>query len=273
MGAGIGWALREGGHDVATSLAGRSARTARLAAEAGLRAVESTERLVSTADVVLVVTPPEAAVAAARSIAAACAETGARPLVADLNAVAPSTMEQIQTVLALAELDLVDGAISGPPPNVRSGARVYLAGPRAREVHDLAWVNARPILVSDAVGDASAVKMCTASVYKGTTGVLTQALRTARYYGVAELVLDDLGTSYGEPAFQVAFAATKAWRYVGEMHEIAAAQRAAAQPAELFQAMALVFESLARTRLAGADPETVDRSRTPAEIVAQLTEG
>ena len=36
MGSGLGWALREGGADVVTTLAGRSPRTARLAAEAGI---------------------------------------------------------------------------------------------------------------------------------------------------------------------------------------------------------------------------------------------
>ena len=36
MGAGLGWALRAGGHPVITCLAGRSARTAQLAAQAGV---------------------------------------------------------------------------------------------------------------------------------------------------------------------------------------------------------------------------------------------
>ena len=36
MGAGLGWALREGGHEVVTTLDGRSARTARLTRDAGI---------------------------------------------------------------------------------------------------------------------------------------------------------------------------------------------------------------------------------------------
>ena len=42
-------------------------------------------------------------------------------------------------------------------------------------------------------GSASAVKMSTASVYKGSVALLTQALRAADHYGVLEHVLDDLG--------------------------------------------------------------------------------
>jgi predicted dinucleotide-binding enzyme len=36
MGSGLGWDLRAGGAEVITTLAGRSPRTARLVAEAGL---------------------------------------------------------------------------------------------------------------------------------------------------------------------------------------------------------------------------------------------
>src|SRR5215475_6258430 len=69
MGSGLGWALREGGHDVVTSLAGRSARTARLAENAGLRIASRPGHVVVEADVILVVTPPFAEVDAAAEIA------------------------------------------------------------------------------------------------------------------------------------------------------------------------------------------------------------
>jgi 3-hydroxyisobutyrate dehydrogenase-like beta-hydroxyacid dehydrogenase len=271
MGAALGRSLRQGGHDVATTLDGRSARTARLAGDAGLRILPTTEALVSAAEIVLVVTPPEAALSAATRIADAGRSTGATPLVADLNAVSPSTVEEIDATLAAAGIDLVDGAISGPPPGVAPGARVYLAGPRSDEIHQLSWHGVRTIVVSGQVGDASAVKMCTASVYKGTVGIITQALRTARHYGVTDHVLDDLGPD-GKPAVQVAFAAAKAWRYVGEMREIAAAQAAAGQPRELFEAMALVYEALARTELARVDPESVDTAMPAADVLERLVE-
>src|SRR5947209_13449092 len=71
MGAGLGWALREGGARVVTTLAGRSGRTARLAAAAGLDQLDSLDAVVRAADTVLVVTPPGAARAAARDLAEA----------------------------------------------------------------------------------------------------------------------------------------------------------------------------------------------------------
>jgi hypothetical protein len=76
MGSGLGWALREGGHDVVTSLAGRSLRTARLAKQAGLRIAARPVDVVAQADVIMVVTPPGAAVDAATEIAAMATAPG-----------------------------------------------------------------------------------------------------------------------------------------------------------------------------------------------------
>src|SRR5215831_9044726 len=202
MGSGLGWSLREGGESVVTTLQGRSRRTGTLARQAGLEILEDLDAVVRAADVLLAVVPPEAAVAAATTIAESLTRTGSRPLVADLNAIAPSTMDHVATVL---NVDTVDGSISGAPPNIREGGRIYLSGPRAAEVAGLAWRSVTPVVVGDRIGTASAVKMCTASVYKGLSGLMTQALRAARHYGVAEQVLADLTDGGGyRPARQVA---------------------------------------------------------------------
>jgi 3-hydroxyisobutyrate dehydrogenase-like beta-hydroxyacid dehydrogenase len=270
MGSGLGWAMRQGGNTVVTTFAGRSARTVRLATEAGVTALPDLTAVVAASDLLLVVTPPAAAEAAAQAIAAA--PTDARPLVVDLNAIAPSTVERIGATLGRTGFDLVDGAISGPPPTVRPGARIFLSGPAATRVAALAWPHVELVVVGDAVGTASAVKMCTASVYKGVTAVLTQALRTAGRHGVADHVLADLADGGYEPSSQtrqIAVSATKAWRFVAEMREIAATQRAAGLPGDLFEAVALVYEDLARTELATGDPETVDT--TPDRVIAALT--
>ncbi|HET6212263.1 MAG TPA: NAD(P)-binding domain-containing protein, partial [Micromonosporaceae bacterium] len=104
MGSGLGWALQAGGARVITALDGRSARTAYLAAAAGLTAVADLPELVRTAEVVLVVTPPGAARSAARAVATAARTTGSTPLVADLNAVSPSTVDELAAVYAEAGL-------------------------------------------------------------------------------------------------------------------------------------------------------------------------
>lgn len=267
MGAGLGVALREGGARVLTSLAGRSARTVRFVTEAGLETVPTLADVVDAADVVLVVTPPGEARAAARSIAG----TERNALVADLNATAPSTVDDLAEIYGGGGLSFVDGSISGPPPTVRPGARIYLSGPDAAVVAALPWCHVDPVDLGTAVGTASALKMCTASVYKGLDGLVAQALRAAAHYDVLDAVIADLTLArLGDPR-RIAVAATKAHRYVPEMREIAAAQQGAGLTPALFTAYAELFAEIALSPLGTADPETVSRSLTPAEVVAGIT--
>jgi 3-hydroxyisobutyrate dehydrogenase-like beta-hydroxyacid dehydrogenase len=271
MGSGLGWALKDGGARVITTLEGRSSRTAGLAAAAGLDLVPTVDDLLQEAAVVLVVTPPGAALHAAASLVVAAERTGARPLIADLNAIAPSTVDTMVLVLTAGGLDLVDGSISGPPPTSRPGARVYLSGPRAGEVAALPWRHVEPIVLPGPLGRASALKMSTASVYKGLNGLVTQALRAAGHYGVLDEVLADLRANGLDQVGGVAPGATKARRYVPEMREIAVAQQAAGLSPSLFQAFAEVYAEIARTPLAEGDPESADRTLSLAELVRRLT--
>jgi 3-hydroxyisobutyrate dehydrogenase-like beta-hydroxyacid dehydrogenase len=257
MGSAVGRALRDGGTEVVTTVEGRSARTARLAGEAGLECLPDLDAVVREADVVLSVAPPDQAEAIAAAISAAATRSSASPLVADLNAISPARARRVETALAAAGLDLVDGSISGPPPRKLGTTRIYLSGPRAAEVAALAFSGVELVRVGEEVGTASAVKMCTASVYKGTVALLTQALLTARANGVLEHVLDDLGELADGAARTIARAATKSGRYVGEMHEIAATQAAAGLTPALFEAMAAVYAALVERPLAATAPEDV----------------
>lgn len=271
MGSGLGWALREGGVRVLTTLAGRSERSARLAAAAGLETLPTLEALITAVDEVLVVTPPDAARSTAAALAAAAHATGARPLVADLNAVAPSTVAELARLYADAGLPFVDGAISGPPPNSRPGARIYLCGPNAARLAALPWRHVEPIVLPGPVGRASGLKMCTASVYKGLDGLLAQAMRAAAHYGVLDSVLADLRRAGYDNPGRIAVTAAKAHRYVPEMREIAAAQQAAGLTPALFTALANVYAELATSPFGNADPETVDSRLPPAEIITGIT--
>jgi 3-hydroxyisobutyrate dehydrogenase-like beta-hydroxyacid dehydrogenase len=123
-------------------------------------------------------------------------------------------------------------------------------------------------VVGDEVGLASAVKMSTASVYKGSIALLAQALRAADRYGVLDHVLADLGELASGAGPRIARSAAKAERYVGEMHEISAAQRAAGLEPALFEALARVYAEIAATPLGRAAPEDVESDL--AAVLAQL---
>ena len=258
MGSAIGQSLAAGGHRVLVSVEGRSDRTRALAAGAGLEPVAGVDEVAAGAEVVLSVVPP----GSARDVLAGVVASGARPLFADLNAVSPDTVRELERTAEAAGIDLVDGSISGPPPRADGSTRLYLSGPRAGEVAALEPQGMRPVVLGDRAGAASGLKMCTASVYKGTALLLTHACRTALDEGVLDEALADLRLSapclVEDPERWIATAASKAERYVAEMREIAATQSAAGLPAELFEAIADCYASVAETPLAAATPEQAD---------------
>jgi 3-hydroxyisobutyrate dehydrogenase-like beta-hydroxyacid dehydrogenase len=272
MGSALGARLRDGGARVLVALEGRSERTRRLAGDTGLEDVGTLEALAREADLLLSVVPPGSAVEAAQAVGAAV--TTRAPLVADLNAIAPMTVRQVAAVLAAHGVDTVDGSISGPPPTASGTTRVYLSGPRAPEVAALPFEGVERVVVGDEVGLASAVKMCTASVYKGRVALLAQALRTADAYGVVAPVLDDLvdtgladrsrtGSTLGQ-------ASAKAWRYVPEMEQIAATQEGAGLTPDLFLAVARVYAGLADRAFAPA-PEDVAHDVSLTEVLRRFS--
>ena len=273
MGSAVGAAYRAGGARVVSTLAGRSERTRRLAEQAGLELLDDVDAVVAAADLVLSIAPPDQARSIAADLAASAERTGARPLVSDWNAVSPSTAREVAGIVAAAGLEFVDGSISGGPPRADYRTRVYVSGPRASELAEAApaWLDVRA--VGAEVGLASAVKMCTASVYKGYTALLTHALVTAHANGVLAEVLDDLHDSFpaqiDRAARLLAVSTTKAGRYVGEMREIADTQASAGLTPALFEAMAEVYGHLAETDLGAAAPESI----APEPPLEEVLEG
>ncbi len=235
---------------VVATLEARSERTRGLAAQAQrLELLPTLGDVFREADFLLSVAPP----GKAEEIGAAVRSAGAGLLFVDLNAISPETVRRIGAD--------VDGAISGPPPWRPDTTRIYLSGPRAGEVASLPWTRVQLVVVGEEVGTASAVKMCTASVYKGTTALLAHALLTARSSGVVEHVLNDLRSSFPElvdgAGTAVARATTKSARYVPEMHEITDTQAGAGLPPELFEGVAAAYEALSKRELARTAPEEV----------------
>lgn len=267
MGSAVSDALARGGVRVVATLAGRSARTARLAERAtSVQLLPDLGAVVREADVVLSIVPPEHASAAADAVVGAARQQAVRPLLVELNAIAPATAVRIESAASEAEVETVDGSISGPPPWKPGTTRVYLSGPRASEVAALPFEGVERIVVGEEVGTASAVKMSTASVYKGTTALLLHALQAAHANGVLEHVLADLGAAAPELVANVQrrlqSGAAKSGRYVGEMHEIAATQLAAGLTPALFEAMAEIYAALATTPAA---------TRAPEDLAGQLS--
>ncbi|HWL36370.1 MAG TPA: DUF1932 domain-containing protein [Frankiaceae bacterium] len=268
MGSALGRGWAEAGARVVATLAGRSERTRALAY--GLEHLPSLDDVVGASDVVVSVVPPGEAYAVAVAVRAAADRTGSRPLVADLNAVSPATVARVRE--ALGDLAFVDGSISGGPPDTGS-TRVYLSGERAGEIVALGHPRLDPVVVPGPPGAASAVKMSTASVYKGLAALLLHAVAAAERNGVRDLVVEDLRREFPDLVERLGpflgASAAKAHRYVGEMREIAATQEAAGLGPELFEAVALVWERVAATPLGAETPEAA-RHLSLDDVVRRL---
>ncbi len=273
MGSAVADALGRGGVRVVATLEGRSERTARLAGRtASVRLLPDLTSVVREADVILSIVPPERASAAADTILRAAGAHAARPLLVELNAIAPATAVRIASAASTTGIETVDGSISGPPPWKPGTTRIYLSGPRAPEVAVLSFEGVERIVVGDVVGSASAVKMSTGSVYKGTTALLLQALLAAHANGVLEHVLADFDaaapTLVADLERRLARAAAKSVRFVGEMHEIASTQSAAGLTPALFEAVAEVYAVLSESPLGRANPEDAPRDLTVAQMLS-----
>ena len=231
MGAAVGAALVASGAEVVWVPAGRSPATAERARRAGLRAVED----VAEADVILSICPPGAALDVARGLA------GFGGLYIDANAISPATSAEVAALMPR----FVDGGIIGGPPREPGGTRLYLSGAPAQEA---AALFAGSVLDARVVSDASALKLAYAAWTKGSAALLLAIREMAAAYGVTEPLLEEWALSQPDVERRLddaaASAASKGWRWVGEMEEIAAAFAAAGQPEGFHEAAAAIYPPL-----------------------------
>jgi 3-hydroxyisobutyrate dehydrogenase-like beta-hydroxyacid dehydrogenase len=243
MGAALGAELRRTGTEVRWASAGRSAATKERAEAAGLHDAGTVAALVGASDVVLSVCPPHAAEDVAREVAA----LGFPGTFVDGNAVAPATARRIGEVVAPARF--VDGGIVGPPPTRAGTTRLHLSGNGGDEVAALfAGTDVEARVHPGGPGAASAVKVCFAAWTKGTAALLLAIRQLARAEGVEDGLLAEWATSLPDlPARSEAAAGTaaKAWRFIGEMEESAAAFAAAGLPPGFSLGAAEVYAALA----------------------------
>jgi hypothetical protein len=173
-------------------------------------------------DVLFSIVPPHGA----RDLALAVRPYGG--IFVDANAIAP------ETARGLAAGRFVDGGIIGGPPT----PRLYFSGTEAATVAALfagSPIEARVVL------DASALKCAFAGWTKGSTALRLAMREYARRTGVEEALLAELDLSVNEPSV-----ARKAWRFVGEMEEIAIALADEDLPPGFHEAAAEIYRSIGR---------------------------
>ena len=244
MGAAIGAGLVEHGQRVVWVGTGRGEATRRRATSCGLEDVQTLARATQSADVVLSVCPPHAAVQVAREVAA-CGFGG---IYVDANAVATETTREIGRVIEAAGASYVDAGIIGLPPAAGVSVRLYLCGEHAARVAALfEGCIIQAIVLDGPIGAASALKICYAGWNKCATALLAVIRTFADREGVDAALLAEWDISQPDIPKRseiIRRNARKAWRWIGEMEEIASSLEAAGLPGGFHLAAADIFRKL-----------------------------
>jgi 3-hydroxyisobutyrate dehydrogenase-like beta-hydroxyacid dehydrogenase len=243
MGASVGAAARSNQHTVLWASAGRTPSTHARARRANLEDAGTVPELVKASEIVLSVCPPHVAEEVAHEVA----HLGFSGVYVECNAISPDRTRAIQRIVEDAGADYVDGGIVGGPAWAREAkTHLYLSGPRAEEV--AACFEGSPLrapVIGERIGAASALKMGYAAYTKGTTALLTAILGMVEKEGVRAELANQWGETFTDQTVRRVCANTaKAWRFVGEMYEIAATFEGAGMPGGFHRAAAEVYERL-----------------------------
>jgi len=276
MGQAVSMRLKAKGLNVYTGLEHRSERTRALAREAGLTDVGTVRRLVDKCDVVLSIMDPGAAVGFAQVASDALRATGRNTLIVDCNAIAPDTVHKIADIIEKAGGRFLDAGIIGPPPRGNAKTNLYVSGPGAADLEQLAGPQLNVHVIGKGIADASALKMCYGALNKGTQALWLEVLIAAQRLGVADHLERELQRSQAERyawvLAQFPILPPKAYRWVPEMLEISKTLGTAGMTPKMFQGAADIYRFVAGTSLGKETPENRDKTRDGKDVVRLLAE-
>lgn len=279
MGAAMGRVLIASGLRVVTCQGGRSQRTQDLAVQAGIESLASLDEVALASDLLLSLVPPARAGEVANEIARALGHVGSRLVYGDCNSIAPGTAEAVARTLSGAGATFVDVSIIGQPP--RPGQvpgpgtpRFYASGPEAPYFARLGDHGLDVRVLEGGIGKASGLKMCYAALLKGLTALSTELLVAGQLLGLEEPLRAELESS--QPVLldmmrkQLPRMPPKAYRWVGEMEEMARTFQEAGLPPEIFLGAAHLYGIVEGTDLGHETPEKRRLGTTLEEVVDLL---
>jgi 3-hydroxyisobutyrate dehydrogenase-like beta-hydroxyacid dehydrogenase len=273
MGSGVGGVLAKNGYRVVTALDGRSNASKTRASEQGIEDVGSLDEVVKASDLILSILVPSEALSFAQDVAESMVRTDKSVTVADCNAVSPATGMKIGEVITAAGGKFIDAGIIGGSP--RSGAvpRFYASGEHAAILGELDGKGIDVPVMDGPIGRASGLKMVYAALTKGMAALHASTLMTAKsldLYGdlMKELELSQPGTLAAMA--RVNTVSASAFRWIGEMEEIAATFGDAGTSPATHTGAAETFQKIADSSIGHERVDTVDKSRTLEETIAKM---
>lgn len=195
-----------------------------------------------------------------------------------MNAIAPQTVRSIGDLFPKG--NFVDGCIIGLPPGSREHMpTLYLSGEHAQQVADLfQYTNLINVsVIGNQISQASALKMCYASLSKGVTAIAIQACVTAKSFGLDEVFFDELKQSmpniFEKLNKSIPHMPPKAGRWVGEMEEIAKTFGNIGLSPKMFQGAAETYQFVAEETPLGKETiENRTRGQTLDDALQIMTQ-
>ena len=261
MGSGLARRLVERGARVLTSLRGRSEASAMRARAAGVEAVDD-PTLVGAAELFLSVVPPSAAKETADHYLPLIGASGPPPVFIDCNAIAPQTLHGIAASFLERNLPFLDASIIGSAPKADdAGPRFYMSGPVNDAADKLRALGLDARVLSMSLGDASALKMSYAGITKGFQALgASMALGAARNGAAVSLVAelkDSQPALYAWLVRQLPAMYAKAYRWDGEMREIAKFLLPEQGASMMLDGAADLYQHIAADQRIGQDSEII----------------
>src|SRR5580693_9830144 len=249
MGAGVGRRLNQRGATVRTLLSGRSEASAKRAKEAGMNPVADERELLTGADFFLSILPPDQAEALASRLAPALQSLPKKPVYVDCNAISPQTAARVAAIVEPTGAAFVDGGIIGGPPREGYSPAIYASGPEAERTKPIRDFGIDWRIIDGPIGAASGLKMSYAGITKGTTAIAAAMLLGAAHFGCGEALIAELSKSQPEMLKRMRNGIPgmydKAYRWVGEMEEIAEFHEANPAARDMYGAIARLYTFLA----------------------------
>jgi 3-hydroxyisobutyrate dehydrogenase-like beta-hydroxyacid dehydrogenase len=263
MGVSIAASAINSGHEVYWASQGRSEKTRLRAEQHHLIELPSVQQLCQACEIILSVCPPHAAENVASSVPAA----GFKGLYLDANAIAPQRAVELGKRLHESGVRFVDGGIIGGPAWTSGETWLYLSGEHASDI--AACFSNGPLetkIIGKEIGKASALKMCYAAYSKGTAALLAAIVAAAEALDVRQELYshwdrDSTGFS-GQVNQRVSRVTAKAWRFEGEMREIALTLQGAGLPDGFHHAAAEIYHRMSGFKDAARTPPLEDVIRS-----------
>jgi 3-hydroxyisobutyrate dehydrogenase-like beta-hydroxyacid dehydrogenase len=256
MGISVAATVQNGGHRVYWASEGRSTQTRQRAEKLGLIEVGTMEALCTNCEMIISVCPPHAAEEVAKQVAI----HSYRGIYLDANAISPQKAIRIGERMNAVGARVVDGGIIGPPAWEPGKTWLYLSGEGASEA--ASYFSAGPLdtyVLDSSIGKASALKMCYAAYTKGTAALLCGVLATAEALEVREHLEKEWSrdsSDFAQVTRELVRRVTaKAWRFAGEMEEIAATFQEAGMPGGFHNAAGMIYRRMADFKDFPSTPE------------------